>query len=39
MDGVDDGVIDRLTAVIASVPGVVSVGQGPCPVERSPHGG
>ena len=27
MDGVDDGVIDQLTAVISSVPGVVSVGR------------
>ena len=27
MDGVDDGVIDKLTAVIGSVPGVVSVGR------------
>ncbi len=27
MDGVDDGVIDQLTAVIGSVPGVVSVGR------------
>jgi divalent metal cation (Fe/Co/Zn/Cd) transporter len=27
MDGVDDGTIDQLTAVIGSVPGVVSVGR------------
>ena len=27
MDGVDDGVIDKLTEVIGSVPGVVSVGR------------
>jgi divalent metal cation (Fe/Co/Zn/Cd) transporter len=27
MDGVDDGVIDRLSSVIASVPGVIGVGR------------
>ena len=27
MDGVDDGVIDQMTAVVAAVPGVLNVGR------------